>query len=92
MEFRKRVSQLRTSVSVKFIAAQIAPIVGMGENSTLAQKKIDDRHVEDTWKVGSGTLIGKRAISKDGKTMTYTLTGTDADGKAGHDVQIWEKQ
>jgi len=69
-----------------------APIVGMGENSTLVEKRIDGRHVEGTWKMGSGTLIGKRAISKDGKTMTYRLTGTDADGKTGHDVQIWEKQ
>ena len=69
-----------------------APIVGMGENSTLVEKRIDGRHAEDTWKMGSGTLIGKRSISKDGKTMTYTLTGTDADGKTGHDVQIWEKQ
>jgi hypothetical protein len=38
------------------------------------------------------TLIGKNVISKNGKTMTYTLTGTGSDGKPVHDVEIWEKQ
>jgi hypothetical protein len=66
--------------------------VGAGENSTLVEKRIDGRHVIDTWKFGSTTLTGKSAVSKDGKTMTYTLTGTGSDGKPVHEVQIWEKQ
>jgi hypothetical protein len=69
-----------------------APLVGAGENSTLVEKRIDGRHVIDTWKFGSTTLTGKSAVSKDGKTMTYTLTGTGSDGKPVHEVQIWEKQ
>jgi hypothetical protein len=69
-----------------------APLVGAGENSTLVEKRIDGRHVIDTWKFGPTTLTGKSAVSKDGKTMTYTLTGTGADGKTVHEVQIWEKQ
>jgi hypothetical protein len=69
-----------------------APIVGMGENSTLVEKRIDGRHVEHTWKMGSGTLLGKSVISKNGKTMTYTLTGTNAEGKTVHNVEIFEKQ
>jgi len=68
-----------------------APIVGL-ENSTLVEKRIDGRHVEHTWKFGPTTLMGKSVISKDGKTMTYTLTGTGADGKKVHEVQIYEKQ
>ena len=67
------------------------PIVGI-ENSTLVEKRIDGRHVEDTWKFGSATLIGKSAVSKNGKTMTYTVSGTNGDGKTVHDVQIYEKQ
>ncbi len=69
-----------------------APIVGAGENSTLIERRIDGRHVEHTWKIGSGTQTGKAVISKDGKTMTYTLTGTNSEGKPVHEVQIWEKQ
>ncbi len=48
--------------------------------------------MEHTWKMGSGTLIGKSVISKNGKTMTYRLTGNGADGKPVREVQIWEKQ
>ena len=69
-----------------------APIVGAGENSTLVEKRIDGRHVEHTWKIGSGTQTGKSVLSKDGKTMTYTLTGTGGDGKPVHNVEIFEKQ
>ena len=69
-----------------------APITGMGENSTLVEKRIDARHTEHTWKAGAGTLMGKSVISKDGKTMTYTLTGTGGDGKPVHNVEIFEKQ
>jgi hypothetical protein len=69
-----------------------AAIVGMGENSTLVEKRIDGRHVEHTWKVGSGTQTGRSVISKNGKTMTYTLTGTSPDGKPVHNVEIFEKQ
>jgi hypothetical protein len=69
-----------------------APITGMGENSTLVEKRIDARHVEHTWKMGSGTLIGKSVISKSRKTMTYTLSGTNAHGKPVHNVEIFEKQ
>ena len=68
-----------------------APIMGMGENSTLVEKRIDGRHVEHTWKVGSGTENGKSVISKNGMTMTYTLSGTDP-GKPVHNVEIFEKQ
>jgi hypothetical protein len=69
-----------------------APIVGMGENSTLVEKRIDGRHVEHTWKIGFATQNGTSVISKNGKTMTYTLTGTNPDGKTVHSVSIFEKQ
>jgi erythromycin esterase-like protein len=69
-----------------------APIVGLGENSTLVEKRIDGRHVEHTWKVGFGTQTGKSVLSKNGKNMTYTLTGTGPDGKPVHNVEIFEKQ
>jgi hypothetical protein len=70
--------------------AHLLQLYGAGENSTLVEKRVDGPHVEDTWKFGSGRLIGKGSISKNGKTMTYTLTGSD--GKRVHEIQIWEKQ
>jgi hypothetical protein len=68
-----------------------ATITGM-DNATLVEKKVDDRHVEDTWKFGDMTETGKSVLSKDGKKMTYTLTGTTPDGQEIHNLEIFEKQ
>ena len=40
----------------------------------------------------TGDGRGKSVLSKNGKTMTYTLTGTDPDGKTVHNAEIFEKQ
>jgi hypothetical protein len=69
-----------------------ATIEGMGDNATLVAKVIDDRHVEHTWRIGDSTMTGKSVVSKNGKTMNYTLTGTGADGKPTHNLQIYDKQ
>jgi len=39
-----------------------------------------------------GRKLAKSVVSKNGKTMTYTLTGTDPDGKTVHNAEIFEKQ
>ncbi|MBV9158831.1 MAG: hypothetical protein JO097_21405 [Acidobacteriaceae bacterium] len=67
------------------------PITGM-ENSTLLEKRIDPHTVEHTWNMNGMALNGRGVISDDGKTMTYTLTGTTPDGTAIHNVEIYEKQ
>jgi hypothetical protein len=33
-----------------------------------------------------------RVVSADGKTLTITVKGTDAQGKAVDNVQVYEKQ
>ena len=48
--------------------------------------------MDHTWKFGKATQKGQGVISKDGKTMTYTLQGTDADGKKVSDRSVYEKQ
>jgi hypothetical protein len=68
-----------------------ATITGM-ENSSVMEKRVNDRTIEHTWKMGNSTMQGKGVLSKDGKKMTYTLTGTTADGKPIHNVEIYEKQ
>ncbi len=42
--------------------------------------------------MGNSTMQGKGVLSKDGKKMTYTLTGTNEEGKPIHNVLIFEKQ
>jgi hypothetical protein len=68
-----------------------ATITGM-ENSSVIEKRVNDHTMEHTWKMGPSTMQGKAVLSKDGKKMTYTLTGTTQDGKPIHNVEIYDKQ
>jgi hypothetical protein len=77
--------------SVKMTEGTPAPISGM-EGSTVTEKKIDERTVEHTWKYPDSTMNGKAVLSKDGKTIIYTETGTTADGKQIHNREVWDKQ
>jgi hypothetical protein len=49
-----------------------------------------------SWEVkktgGKYHATGRTSISKDGKTMTQTSTGTDADGKTFSQTLVYEKQ
>ena len=68
-----------------------ATITGM-ENSSVMEKKVNDHTMEHTWKMGNATMQGRGVLSKNGKKMTYTLTGTNQEGKPLHNVLIFEKQ
>ncbi|MGA8029450.1 MAG: hypothetical protein WB992_20095 [Bryobacteraceae bacterium] len=66
-------------------------ITGM-QNATILEKRIDSHTVENTWQMGEMTLHGHAVVSDDGKTMTYTMTGTAPDGKPIRNVEIFDKQ
>ena len=66
------------------------PIEGM-ENSTVIEK-LSGNTVDHTWKMGNGTEAGHGVVSKNGKTMKYTMTGTNAQGQKVNSVFIFEKQ
>ena len=68
-----------------------AMITGLPDSSVI-EKKIDDRNIEHTWKMNGGSSTGHGALSKNGKTMKYTLTGTNAKGEPVHNVEIFERQ
>ncbi len=67
------------------------PIQGM-DGSTVVEKRIDGRHTEHTWKMTNFKGTGHAVLSKDGKTVTYRMTGTNDDGKPVHNLMIFEKQ
>jgi|SRR5581483_5450274 len=77
--------------SYTYMENQTVPITGM-ENSSVLEKRPDSRHVEHTWTFNRGTMHGKGVVSKDGKTMHYTMTGTTASGKREDDDMVFEKQ
>jgi hypothetical protein len=67
-----------------------ATITGMPDSSVVEVRK--DNMVDHTWKMGKGNSKGHGVLSKDGKTMTYSLQGTDSEGKKVKSTEIYEKQ
>jgi hypothetical protein len=67
-----------------------ATITGMSDSSVMEVRK--ENTVDHTWKMGKGNSKGHGVISRDGKTMTYSLQGTDSDGKKFKNTEIYEKQ
>lgn len=61
-------------------------------NSSVIAKRIDDRNVEHTWKINGGSTTGHGVLSKNGKTMKYTMTGAGPKGEPIHNVEIFERQ
>jgi hypothetical protein len=69
------------------------PLTGSQMADTVSLKRIDARTTERTDKKGdkvAQTL--RRVISQDGKTMTVTTKGTNAQGQAVNNVVVFDKQ
>jgi hypothetical protein len=69
------------------------PLSGVQHADTVSLKRIDARTTERTDKKG-GTeiLFFTRVVSQDGKTMTVTVKGTNAQGQTVNNVAVWERQ
>ncbi|HEY4231161.1 MAG TPA: hypothetical protein VGO79_13410 [Thermoanaerobaculia bacterium] len=58
-----------------------------------APMKVDDNTYTNTWKkAGKPTIMAKVVVSKDGKTMTITQTGTNSKGEAVNNTVMYTKQ
>jgi hypothetical protein len=69
------------------------PMTGSQNADTVALKRIDARTLERTDKKGEKVVAtSTRVVSEDGKTMTITTKGTNAQGQAVSNVTVWEKQ
>lgn len=69
------------------------PWTGNPMADTACPKKIDDNSYENVWKKGGkATITAKVSVSADGKTLTVTQTGTDAQGKAVSSVAVFDRQ
>jgi hypothetical protein len=69
------------------------PLTGSQMADTVSLKRIDARTTERTDKKGdkvAQTL--RRVVSQDGKTMTVTTKGTNAQGQAVNNVVVFDKQ
>ena len=69
------------------------PVTGSETADTVAVKRIDAYNVEGTTKKGGKvTSTFKGVVSKDGKVMTFTATGTNAKGQPFKNVGVYVKQ
>ena len=69
------------------------PLTGSQNADKVSLKRIDARTMERTNKKGDTVvLIITQVVSQDGKTMTTTAKGTNAQGQAVDNVTVWEKQ
>ena len=69
------------------------PLTGSQVADTVSLKRVDARTTERTDKKG-GTVAQtlRRVVSQDGKTMTVTLKGKNAEGQDVNNVLVFEKQ
>jgi hypothetical protein len=74
------------------------PIVVSGEapppegKRTNTFRRVDARSFEVIGKRDGKVIVTTRVVSADGKTMTQTATGTNAEGAPVHNVIIYRKQ
>jgi hypothetical protein len=67
-----------------------SPISGVPDATVVETRK--GNIVDDVWKIGKATQRGHGVVSRDGRTMVYTISGTDADGKKMSNRSVYEKQ
>jgi quercetin dioxygenase-like cupin family protein len=68
------------------------PMKGSPDADVLSLKRINPSTVESTYKKGGKvTLVNTRTVSADGKTMTVTVKGTNAQGQKVNNVLVYEK-
>jgi hypothetical protein len=69
------------------------PVTGSETFDAIALKRMNDHTLQATLKK-SGKVVSdaRRVVSKDGKTMTLTINGTNAKGQKTKNVAVYEKQ
>ncbi len=80
-----------TTWSYKPIEGQAVQVTGR-DNVTVLVKKANNHTNEHTWNFNGRPGKSKSVLSKDGKTTTFTMDGTDKDGKAFHEVVVYDKR
>lgn len=79
---------------VKYDGKEVPVTITGVPYDTVAAKQIDANTftAERTKKGGKYHTTARTVVSKDGKVMTVTSKGTDADGKAITSVLVYDKQ
>jgi hypothetical protein len=69
------------------------PVTGNPNADTASRKRLSPTTTETTFtKAGKVTSVNTSVVAADGKTMTITAKGTNAQGKPMLNVQLYEKK
>jgi hypothetical protein len=69
------------------------PVTGSDVFNAISLKRVNDHTAEATLKKdGKPVSTARRVISKDGKTLTITISGTNAQGEKTRNVAVYDKQ
>jgi hypothetical protein len=64
----------------------------VGRDGKVTVKKVNSHKNEQTWDFNGREAKSTAVLSKDGKTTTFTMDGTDKEGKPFHEEVVYEKQ
>jgi hypothetical protein len=75
----------------KPVQGEAVSVIGR-ENTTVLVTKVDEYTNTQVWNANGRKNTSKAVVSKDGKTVTFTMDGTDKDGKPFHELVIYDKE
>jgi hypothetical protein len=68
------------------------PVTGNGDGDMVVARRVNPNTIETSYTLkGKPTIVNTRVASADGKTLTVTSTGTNAQGQKVNNVQVFEK-
>ena len=62
------------------------------DNVTVIVTKINSHTNRQVWNFNGRSAKSTAVLSKDGKATTFTMDGTDKDGKPFHEMVVYDKQ
>ena len=69
------------------------PMTGLPTADTISLRRIDESTTESTQKKGGKkTMTTTRKVSSDGKVLTATSKGTNAEGQATNNVMVFDRR
>jgi hypothetical protein len=87
-----------TSADGKNTSWHYTPVAGKSvaiegrDNARVVVKRVNSHTREQIWNFNGRSAKSKAVLSADGKTTTFTMDGTDKDGKAFHEMVVYDKQ
>lgn len=71
---------------------KIVSVEGRGQNVTVLASKPNSHRTEQVWNFNGRRAKSYAVLSKDGKTQTFHMQGTDKNGKPFEELVVFEKQ